>query len=103
MEANAIERSNLFYNYIDSTDGYYSNKVEARYRSRMNIPFRICDNEELEKRFIAEAAAAGLLDLFPSMKGPAAVGCRASFYNAMTMEGVHALIKFMTSFREINV
>ena len=64
MEANAIARSTLFYNYIDSTDGYYSNKVEVRYRSRMNIPFRICNNEVLEKRFIAEAAAAGLLDLF---------------------------------------
>ena len=59
------------------------------YRSRMNIPFRVKKDEGLEKKFVAEAAAAGLIDL----GGHRSVGgCRASIYNAMAMEGVEALV-----------
>ena len=71
--------------------------MEPRYRSRINVPFRICHDAELEARFVKEAAAAGLVDL----KGHASVGgIRASLYNAMPIEGVHALIAFMKDFRE---
>ena len=99
MQAKAEERSSLLYNYIDSSEGYYVNNVEARYRSRMNIPFRVCNDEALENKFIAEATAANLIDL----KGHRSVGgCRASIYNAMPVEGVQALIDFMTTFKENN-
>ena len=99
MQAKAEERSSLLYNYIDASEGYYVNNVEARFRSRMNIPFRVCNNEDLENKFIAEATAASLIDL----KGHRSVGgCRASIYNAMPVEGVHALIAFMTPFKENN-
>lgn len=99
MQAKAAERSTLLYNYIDGSEGYYVNNVEARYRSRINIPFRICNNDELEAKFLTEASAANLVDL----KGHRSVGgCRASLYNAMPVEGVQALITFMTNFKENN-
>ena len=99
MEAMAVERSTLLYNYMDSTEGYYINKIEAMYRSRINIPFRICNDEALEAKFSVEAAAAGLIGL----EGHATVGaCRANLYNAMPVEGVEALIAFMAEFKEAN-
>jgi len=65
----------------------------------MNIPFRVKSNDDLEKKFIAEATKNDLLDL----AGHRSVGgCRASLYNAMTMDGVEALIAFMDKFRAEN-
>jgi len=93
MEAKAVERSQLLYSFIDSSEGYFLNKTEAIYRSRINVPFRICNNDAMEAKFLAEATAANLIDL----KGHRSVGgCRASLYNAMPVEGVHTLIAFMT-------
>lgn len=99
MKAKAEERSTLLYNYIDSSEGYYTNPVDHQYRSRINVPFRVCANADLEAKFISEATAANLTDL----KGHRSVGgCRASLYNAMPIEGVHALIAFMTEFKTNN-
>jgi phosphoserine aminotransferase len=96
MEEMANQRSKMLYDYIDSTEGYFSNGVVKRYRSRMNIPFRIKNDEVLEKKFIATAATANLREL----AGHKTVGgCRASLYNAMSVEGVEALIAFMKNFR----
>jgi len=65
----------------------------------MNIPFRVKKDEALENKFLKEAAAAGLVEL----KGHRSVGgCRASIYNAMTIEGVEALVNFMKKFRDEN-
>lgn len=99
MASKAAERSEMLYNYMDSSNGYYKNSVESRYRSRMNIPFRVAMNEELEAKFIKEAAKKGLIEL----KGHRSVGgCRASLYNAMPIEGVQALIAFMEEFKGAN-
>ena len=99
MKAKAEERSTLLYNYIDSSEGYFANNVEARFRSHINVPFRICKNEEMENKFIKEATEANLVDL----KGHRSVGgCRASLYNAMPVEGVNALIAFMEQFKAAN-
>jgi phosphoserine aminotransferase len=60
----------------------------------MNVPFRLA-RSELEKPFLAAAAAAGLVHL----AGHRAVGgMRASLYNAMPIEGVRALVEFMREF-----
>jgi phosphoserine aminotransferase len=65
----------------------------------MNIPFRIKKDDKLEAKFLKEAAEAGFIEL----KGHRSVGgCRASLYNAMTMEGVEALTNFMKKFRDEN-
>jgi len=99
MEKKAEERSAKLYNYFDNSDGYYKNNVDKKYRSRMNIPFRVKCDEALEKKFLEESYAAGLVDL----TGHKSVGgCRASLYNAMPMEGVDALIAFCEKFRAAN-
>ena len=99
MQALAEKRSKMLYDYIDNSGGYYSNGVNPKYRSRMNIPFRVKANDDLEKKFVSDSAKAGLLDL----AGHRSVGgCRASLYNAMTVEGVEALIAFMEKFKAEN-
>jgi len=60
----------------------------------MNVTFRLPD-EDLEKSFVEEAAAEGLIGL----KGHRSVGgIRASLYNAMPLEGAQALAHFMEEF-----
>ena len=50
LEKEAIEKSSMVYEYIDSTEGYYINSVVPKYRSRCNIPFRIKKDEQLESK-----------------------------------------------------
>ena len=60
----------------------------------MNVPF-VTGSEELDAKFVKEAAAEGLV----SIKGHRLVGgMRASIYNAMPVEGVKKLIDFMKKF-----
>ena len=95
----AEKRSQLLYECIDSSNGYYVNPVDPKYRSRINIPFRVCHDPKLEAKFIEEAAQSGLLEL----KGFKTVGgCRASLYSAMPLEGVQALVNFMNDFMQRN-
>jgi len=95
----ANKRASLLYDYVDGSEGYYTNPVEPKYRSRTNIPFRVKKDDKLETKFLSEAQKAGLIEL----KGHRSVGgCRASCYNAMPIEGVEALIEFMNKFREEN-
>lgn len=92
----AQKRSGLLYDTIDNSEGYYSNPVQKDFRSRTNIPFRVKCDEKLEAKFLKEAQELGMIEL----KGHRSVGgCRASCYNAMTMEGVEALVNFMNKFR----
>lgn len=92
------EKAMLIYDVIDSSGGYYRGHAQPESRSLMNIAFRLPD-EELEKRFIAQATAAGL----DGLKGHRSVGgCRASIYNAMPREGCAALRDFMLAFQKDN-
>jgi phosphoserine aminotransferase len=64
----------------------------------MNIPF-ITGNEELDAKFVKEAAAND----FVNLKGHRSVGgMRASVYNAMPVEGVEKLVAFMAEFEKKN-
>lgn len=90
-------KADALYGFIDAS-GYYSNPVAADSRSWMNVPF-LQANPDLDKTFVAEAEAAGLTNL----AGHRSVGgMRASIYNAMPIEGVDALIDFMTDFERRN-
>ncbi len=90
-------KADALYAEIDGSS-FYSNPVALDSRSWMNVPFLIA-KPELEKTFVAEAAAAGLTNL----AGHRSVGgMRASIYNAMPLEGVEALISFMTDFEQRN-
>jgi phosphoserine aminotransferase len=85
------------YSAIDDSP-FYANPVELASRSLMNIPFTLAD-AELDKVFLAQSEAAGLLNL----KGHRSVGgMRASVYNAVTEEAVDALISFMQDFEQRN-
>lgn len=98
QERNAV-KAGLLYDTIAGSSGFYFSPVEESVRSKMNVPFTIPSNAELEKNFIAEATAAKLLEL----KGHRSVGgMRASIYNAMPLEGVQALTTFMKEFHAKN-
>lgn len=89
------QKAALLYDFIDEND-FYANPIEPRYRSIMNVPFTLADTA-LEKVFLQESAAAGLLNL----AGHRSVGgMRASIYNAMPLEGVQALVNFMRDFAQ---
>lgn len=91
------KKSQLLYDFIDSSD-YYSSPVDKASRSLTNIPFKT-RSEELDAKFVKEAEALGLLNL----KGHRLIGgMRASLYNAFPIEGVHALIDFMKKFQGEN-
>jgi phosphoserine aminotransferase len=94
----SARKSQLLYNTIDESDGFYSAPVAKSCRSRMNIPFIIDGgNDVLEKKFLDEATKAGFINL----AGHRSVGgLRASLYNGMPFEGVEALVTFMKQFRE---
>ena len=86
-------KARLLYQAIDSSE-FYRGHALAPDRSNMNVTFRLPD-EELEQRFINDAAEAGLVEL----KGHRSVGgIRASIYNAFPLEGVEALVTFMGEF-----
>jgi len=91
------EKATLLYNEIDKDD-FYKGTAEAASRSRMNVTFRL-GSEDLEKKFISEAAANGMIGL----KGHRSVGgIRASIYNACSLDSVKTLISFMDEFRKSN-
>ncbi len=90
-------KADLLYGFIDASS-FYSNPVEPASRSWMNVPFLMV-NPDLNKKFVADAAAAGLTNL----GGHRSVGgMRASIYNAMPIEGVQALIEFMKEFERVH-
>ena len=89
------DKSRLLYKSIDQSD-FYSNNVATRFRSRMNVPF-FTPKAELDKMFVQDALNENLL----ALKGHRAFGgIRASIYNAMSMEGVAALVSFMVDFEK---
>ena len=97
MKARNEKKAALLYGYLDSQD-YYIAPVEKESRSMMNVTF-VTGNPDLDKKFAAEASAAGLKNL----KGHRSVGgMRASIYNAMPYEGVEALVAFMKKFAAEN-
>jgi phosphoserine aminotransferase len=93
MEKMNNQKSDLLYGYLDSQD-FYRGTARPDSRSRMNVTFRL-PTPELEQQFLAEATAARL----GGLKGHRSVGgCRASIYNAVTLEAVKALVDFMKEF-----
>jgi phosphoserine aminotransferase len=98
MEERAAGRSGAVYRSIDDSEGFYRSPVEPADRSHMNVVFRT-PSDELDAAFLRGAEAERLVNL----KGHRSVGgIRASLYNAMTDEGVDALVAFMAAFRDAN-
>lgn len=88
-------KAGLLYDYLDKSE-LFKPTAQKEYRSIMNVCF-VTGNEEIDKKFCSEAAKTG----FVSIKGHRSVGgMRASIYNAMPVEGVEKLVKFMEEFEK---
>ncbi len=97
MKAINEKKAALLYDFLDNST-MFRGTVAKEDRSLMNIPF-VTGNEELDAKFVKEAAAAG----FVNLKGHRSVGgMRASIYNAMPVEGVEKLVAFMKEFEANN-
>ena len=101
MSKLSSQKSQLLYEAIESSSGYYDMVVQKGVRSRVNIPFRINSNNkpnpEEEKRFIEEAKKANLIHI----NGHRSVGgLRASLYNAISVKDTNVLIEFMVQFMD---
>ena len=84
----------MVYDLLDTLPDIYRGHADRDSRSLMNVTFRL-PTEDLERRFVAEADAAGMVGL----KGHRSVGgIRASIYNAMPLAGVERLTAFMRAF-----
>lgn len=98
IEREAADKAAILYDVIDGSGGYYSSPVDEACRSHMNVVFRL-PSEDLEKKFLAEADRADLVNL----KGHRSVGgCRASIYNALPADSVRVLADFMGEFQRAN-
>lgn len=87
------EKAELLYSTIDNSK-IYSNDIKQKYRSNINIIFHL-PSPDLTSKFLDSADKAG----FYGLKGHRQVGgCRASIYNAVSLEDVKKLVKFMQDF-----
>jgi phosphoserine aminotransferase len=92
------EKAELLYKCFDGSNGFFKGHALPDSRSIMNVTFRL-PSEELEKKLIAEATAAG----FDGLKGHRSVGgLRASIYNAFPKKGVEELVDFLKAFQSKN-
>jgi phosphoserine aminotransferase len=97
MEVLNREKGQLIYGFLDSSN-FYNATAQADSRSLMNVTFRLPD-EDLEQRFVKEALENDL----GGLKGHRSVGgCRASIYNATSLEAVETLVDFMQNFESKN-
>lgn len=98
IEAFNRAKAQKLYDAFDNSGGYYRGTADKKFRSIMNVTWRL-PSEELEAQFIKEATAARMSGL----KGHRSVGgIRASIYNACPMESVDALVSFMDDFKARN-
>lgn len=93
-ELNRI-KAHLLYEKIDNSN-FYINTIDPKNRSKMNVVFNLFD-PNLNEIFLKKAYESGLV----ALKGHRIIGgIRASIYNAMPLEGVISLIKFMSYFEK---
>ena len=94
-DKNNKEKAAILYDYLDSSD-FYKPYVDKDSRSLMNVTFRT-PSDELDAQFLEGAKKYK----FTNLKGHRSVGgLRASIYNAMPLDGVRALVKYMKEFEE---
>ena len=97
MKIRNEKKASILYNFLDNSK-MFKGTVVPEDRSLMNVPF-ITGDADLDAKFVKEAAAND----FVNIKGHRTVGgMRASIYNAMPIEGVEKLVKFMGEFEAAN-
>ena len=86
-------KARILYDFLDASS-FFRNTVAREDRSLMNVPFFLKD-AALDAEFLQGAQQRGMIQL----KGHRIVGgMRASIYNAMPIEGVQALVRYMQDF-----
>lgn len=89
-----VQKAAAIYRVIEGNPEFFRCPVDQRYRSDMNVVFRL-PTEELEAKFLEQAASREMVGL----KGHRSVGgIRASLYNALPMESAEALAELMSEF-----
>ena len=97
MEDRNRRKAGKLYEHLDDSPLFHPT-ADKDSRSQMNVTF-VSGSEELDKRFLTAATAAG----FDGLKGHRSVGgMRASIYNAFPPEGVDALVEFLREFEAKN-
>jgi phosphoserine aminotransferase len=92
------QKAALLYEALEASKMFKCHVPKKEDRSLMNVPFRT-ESEELDKKFLAEAAKEDLVTLSGHRKTG---GMRASIYNAMPVEGVQKLVEFIKKFEKAN-
>ena len=92
------EKAAILYDAIDNSDGFYVGHAQKDSRSLMNVSFNIKDKDaDLEGKLVKLATDSGMIGL----KGHRSIGgLRASIYNAMSKEGIEALVALMNKFAD---
>jgi phosphoserine aminotransferase len=101
----AIRRSNLLYNLIDNSAGFWRCFVnDPAFRSRMQVVFTIRDgigkNEELVQKFLDETAEMGWLDVRSHPLGIPSDAIRITMYNPQPYEIIEKVRDFMHDFQK---
>jgi len=90
-------KAKVLYDCLDGSD-FWTTPVAKEDRSLMNVVFRL-PNEDLEKKLIADASAAG----FDGLKGHRSVGgLRASIYNAMPEQSIKEFVDYLKEWERTN-
>ena len=89
----------MLYDLIDGSGGYYVNRTQKKFRSRINVNFRIAKNMKLEDKLISEAEKEKIINIKGHYTNP---GIRISMYNAMPLQGVECLCRFLIKFQQEN-
>ncbi len=97
MKKRSMERAELLYTEIDR-NSLFTGKVRKEDRSLMNATF-LPIHEEHFQDFLTRSAEAGIVGI----KGHRSVGgFRVSLYNAMPIESVEYLVRFMQAYEKEN-
>ena len=93
-------KAKILYDAIDNSNGFYVGHSQKEDRSLMNVSFNIKNKDTaLEEAFVKLATSKKMIGL----KGHRSTGgIRASIYNAMSFEGVEALVSLMETFAKEN-
>ncbi|RSK26325.1 3-phosphoserine/phosphohydroxythreonine transaminase [Bacillus sp. HMF5848] len=95
VEQRNEQKAALLYNSIDDSNGFYTPHAAIDSRSNMNVTFTL-PTEEATKKFLSSAKEKGFIGL----AGHRSVGgCRASIYNAVSLEACEALATYMQDFK----
>lgn len=97
MEALNKKKAALLYRCIDGSK-LFTAPVRPRDRSLMSVVFKSPD-PALDQLFVEQARAQGLVNLAGHR---IAGGMRASIYNAMPLDGVEALVRFIEEFDAVH-